>query len=280
MREELDKTLCESYPLIFRGRNGRARRPGTSWGIGGGDGWYDLVDALCGLIYWPYQQAVDSYTYARSEEGVVGRNGEAQYTAVDVERLRLKMRDEAARIPAAIEVKAKLGGLRFYIQPGADEDKSRLERIHAYIDFAEYMSTRICDVCGSPGKQGGSGWIRTLCGKHREEHENGNKRTEPRKPRNVRLFDMPGIVPLSFIVGEPIEHLHNRELAALARPLVERFNAEDAKSETGHCEDGRTVEDNLIDAMTALGFIKPVTVVSPFHWDEDIGPELTAGTGG
>lgn len=272
MKDELDKALSQRYPLIFKRRNGDPLPEDFCWGIGGGDGWYDLIDAMCGLICWPYEQARESYERARSREGQVERNGEVYYTAVAVERARLKMKTELEEIPVAVQVKEKYGTLRFYVDGGGP-------RAHLHIEFAEYMSGRICDVCGAPGKQRGGGWVRTLCEKHHEERNSGNKRAEPRKPRNVRLFTLPGDLPLSFIVGESIEHLHNRDLSALVRPLVQRFNAEDAKSETGHCDDGRTVEDNLVDAMQALGFIKPVTVVSPFHWDVNLEPEGDASKG-
>ena len=45
MRKELDDLLCERYPKIFAERH----EPDTllSWGFAFGDGWFDLVDALC-----------------------------------------------------------------------------------------------------------------------------------------------------------------------------------------------------------------------------------------
>lgn len=62
------------------------------------------------------------------------------------------------------QVKEKFGGLRFYYTGGND-------KIHGMVWFAESMSYRICETCGSPGKPRRSGWIRTLCDKHSENKE-------------------------------------------------------------------------------------------------------------
>ena len=57
----------------------------------------------------------------------------------------------------AVQVKEKYGGLRFYIQGGDDY-------IYGLIGFAEEMSYRICERCGSTdGVTQTKGWVYTLC---------------------------------------------------------------------------------------------------------------------
>ena len=58
----------------------------------------------------------------------------------------------------AAQVKEKFGGLRFYIG-GASE------RQYAYISFAEALSYKICEECGSMEDvvTEGPGWVRSLC---------------------------------------------------------------------------------------------------------------------
>jgi hypothetical protein len=74
----------------------------------------------------------------------------------------------------AVQVKEKFGGLRFYVTfqsvDGADEgDEDSLEtrrfvsEVLGMISFAESMSHRICEVCGSRGVLRTGGWQRTLC---------------------------------------------------------------------------------------------------------------------
>jgi hypothetical protein len=47
MSPELDKQLCEKYPLIFAQRNRSPQETAMCWGFECGDGWYDLLNILC-----------------------------------------------------------------------------------------------------------------------------------------------------------------------------------------------------------------------------------------
>jgi NADH pyrophosphatase NudC (nudix superfamily) len=58
--------------------------------------------------------------------------------------------------PVAAQVKEKFGGLRFYVDNADDYTRG-------VIAMAESMSYKTCEVCGSPGKQTGKGWIKTVC---------------------------------------------------------------------------------------------------------------------
>jgi hypothetical protein len=63
------------------------------------------------------------------------------------------------RVPVAVQVKEKFGGLRFYVQAATKEH-------YNYISFAESMSYRTCEECGNPGKTYTDGWHTTLCDIH------------------------------------------------------------------------------------------------------------------
>jgi len=58
--------------------------------------------------------------------------------------------------------KEKFGGLRFYINGASRE-------VHDIIHKYENMSYKICEECGSAGKERAGGWIRTLCDIHAGE---------------------------------------------------------------------------------------------------------------
>lgn len=71
--------------------------------------------------------------------------------------------DEAVE---ATQVKEKYGTLRFYIDGGSD-------KIEAAISFAEFLSGKICETCGSTdAKLRGKSWLSTKCDKCMEV-ENG-----------------------------------------------------------------------------------------------------------
>jgi len=162
MKQELDEALCAKYPLIFKDRNADMRMTAMCWGFECGDGWYNIIDVLCGLLTSKYRQAKERYDY-RAEVGVGGiLYGTRTVTQEDLDEAKQKMEEEAAKVPVASQVKEKFGGLRFYVQAATDEH-------YNYITFAESMSYRTCEVCGNPGKPYTDGWHSTLCETHAKE---------------------------------------------------------------------------------------------------------------
>lgn len=130
MQESLDRQLCEKYPKLFKQRN--SNDSPLYWGIGGGDGWFNIVNQLCANI--------QSHIDWKEKQG-------NPIPQVEVE-----------------QVKEKFGTLRFYYQGGDDY-------ISGLVSMAESMSGVTCDVCGTPGERTGGGWIRTMCPKHAQEAE-------------------------------------------------------------------------------------------------------------
>lgn len=161
MRKELDEALCAKYPEVFKNRNGDMRTTAMCWGFECGDGWYNLIDTLCSLLTSQYRQSKESYEYAK--ECLEKNDGKTHWgkpiTAEEVEEKRLKMIEESEKIPVAVQVKEKFGGLRFYVDRAS-------EKHYNYITFAESMSYHICEECGSPGKTYTDGWHMTLCDIH------------------------------------------------------------------------------------------------------------------
>jgi len=125
------------------------------WGIECGDGWYDLIDALCADI----QNEVDN---------------EIRQQGYKIKRGDLKPEDalpEEDMQVVAVQVKEKFGGLRFYVSRETD-------RVAGMISMAESMSLRICETCGNPGRPNKQGWITTMCTTCRDAYE--KKRAEAR----------------------------------------------------------------------------------------------------
>jgi hypothetical protein len=134
MREELDKALCEKYPKIFEQRHWDMSKTGMGWGFPG-DGWYDILDTLCG--------AIQNYC-----DNVKRYDGETKQLVPVCKQV------------VATQVKQKFGELRFYFEGGDDA-------VHGMIMMAEYMSVRTCEDCGKPGKiVNTGGYIHAACPKH------------------------------------------------------------------------------------------------------------------
>jgi hypothetical protein len=132
MREELDRQLVEKYPKIFANRYADMRTTAMCWGFEHGDGWYPIIDSLCGNI----QNHIDWQT----------KQGKTVPQVV------------------ATQVKEKFGTLRFYYDGGDDV-------IDGMVRMAESWSAVACEECGTPGTQNSRGWIKTLCETHRRERE-------------------------------------------------------------------------------------------------------------
>jgi len=159
MKRELDEALCAKYPLIFKDRNADMRTTAMCWGLECGDGWYNIIDVLCGLLTSDYRGAKSRYDHL-AEVGVGNvLYGTKTVTQEAVDEAKAKLDEETLKVPVAVQVKEKFGGLRFYVQAATDKH-------YQYISFAESMSYRTCEECGAPGKTYTDGWHTTLCDIH------------------------------------------------------------------------------------------------------------------
>jgi len=84
MKPELEKILVEKYPKIFCDYHGDKMATCMVWGMECGDGWFSLLDTLCGEI-----------------QGMIDNNPHLKISQV-----------------VATQVKEKFGSLRFYFSGG------------------------------------------------------------------------------------------------------------------------------------------------------------------
>lgn len=139
MKLELDKKLCEDYPLIFANRHKPMTETAMCWGFDCGDGWYDLLDTLCYLI----QRHIDHNKRVRE---------------IMLAKQSANIPDEVYQV-VAVQVKEKFGTLRFYYDGGDSF-------IDGLVAMAETMSSKICMTCGKPGKLNTNGWWKSACEEH------------------------------------------------------------------------------------------------------------------
>ena len=167
MSPDLDKQLCERYPLIFADyaliftdRDADMAQTAMCWGFECGDGWYDIIDRLCFAIQSHINYSVQSREYD------IKFNKDLEQARVSnfilwPEYYSREPRVIRQAIPqvVATQVKEKFGGLRFYYDGGDSY-------IDGVVAMAELMSERTCEECGNPGKLYTNGWHRTLCVEH------------------------------------------------------------------------------------------------------------------
>lgn len=101
-----------------------------------GDGWFRLIDRLSSQI------------------------------EAECDRLRVEEGWLEAQLPIAVQVKEKIGSLRFYLRPRFHHPCYRneiIETIYALIEKARAESERTCEECGCPGTKRTVAGVQTLC---------------------------------------------------------------------------------------------------------------------
>lgn len=168
MNSHYDRYLVKKYAPMFRDRYGDMRTTAMCWGFSCGDGWFNIINTLCGLICSEWLFAKEQYDYLQTRLGKprydFGKEHEGNdiVTEDDIAAAKAIMDEEESKIPVVVQVKEKYGGLRFYVQSATDEQ-------YAYIQFAESISYKTCEVCGNRGKRTRDGWITTRCEEHRDD---------------------------------------------------------------------------------------------------------------
>ena len=115
MNENLDKQLCEKYPLLFKDRNADMRTTAMVWGFCHGDGWFNIIDTLCWYLHHKYDDARSRHEHLISRLGKPRWGDEITKTTKivtqeDIDAAKAKMDEEAkSGLDQALEVKKETG---------------------------------------------------------------------------------------------------------------------------------------------------------------------------
>ena len=163
MKESLYEQLVRDNPELFE--NGECE-------FSVGNGWYNILACLLGIIMSDVNQARYQVTYYKE-------NAERDTDGTRLATAESKLQEAVASLPKIEQVKEKFGGLRFYYRGGSKEGADRLE---GAVRMAEAIASRTCEVCGRPGERRGGDWIQTLCDMHyNEQQEHSKARKEGRR---------------------------------------------------------------------------------------------------
>ena len=155
MTPELDRYLVRKFLTIFKNRYASVSQSCMAWGLAVGDGWFNLIHALCSQV----QSTIDR---------VVEENKRIQEKAKDLAHTDQSIVDAVLasqrEVPVFVaeQVKEKFGTLRFYFTGSREFD--------ALVEMAEELSATTCEECGAFGSLREGGWIRTLCDTHANEN--------------------------------------------------------------------------------------------------------------
>jgi hypothetical protein len=154
MKESLLEQLVRDNPELFEH---------DRFEMSIGNGWYNIVSALMGIISSPVDRA--RYRLNWEKEHPTDDGG----TTLSLREAEVNQ--ALAELPKIRQVKEKFGGLRFYYDGGDD-------KLYGAVMMAEAMASKTCEVCGRPGERRGGDWIQTLCDTHynqQQEHDKARK---------------------------------------------------------------------------------------------------------
>ena len=164
MTTELEKQLIEKYPGLFRDVNKSPRETLICFGCEHGDGWYDIIDNLCGYII-RLQNNV-SYYLGLKEEAKDDKSFDGCFHCPDVVFTQIKEKYGTLRIYWHFKEIENYEELKSKLKNPDDLDEyiKRFDQmVENAIDFCEYLSSKTCEVTGKPGKLYSKGWCVTLC---------------------------------------------------------------------------------------------------------------------
>lgn len=163
MSPELEQKLFEKYPVLFRDRDKPVTESCMAFGCEFSDGWYKLLDELCEYI-----------TRLSNRTDLLKLNKE-YHTEENRGFIYLKR-----PTISFTQVKEKFGMMRIYWSGNGVEnweeicakvhqdDRERAvnkyyDEVQNAIDYVEFLSSKVCESCGQPGKLSNKGWMKVRC---------------------------------------------------------------------------------------------------------------------
>jgi hypothetical protein len=178
MKNELEEMLIKKYPKLFAETKLPASQSCMAFGIECSDGWFPIINSMCGLIQNHITQTRKNIASIRKfnrilRQAIGGNSTNLKYYFKNhlgyndqqiEERLKKDLeaknfRTEYGKPPTQLvftQIKEKFGTLRVY-SAGGDEFCSGV------ISMAEAMSSVTCEECSMPGEVRNDSWIVTLC---------------------------------------------------------------------------------------------------------------------
>jgi hypothetical protein len=158
------------------------------YGIGGGDGWFDLIETGCSLVQHHVNSAREQRARAIQYNRVLNRaligdkagliwyhsykgkisDWTLQQVERDIEESVFRIIPDRCTQVVAAQVKEKFGTLRFYFDGGDGYCRG-------VISMMEVMSGKTCMYCGNPGKVRTGGWLQALCDSCNTEKQKADK---------------------------------------------------------------------------------------------------------
>ena len=171
MTTELEKQLIEKYPILFRDRFKSPQETCMCWGVEFGDGWYKIFDDLCAYLmrlskHEIFLRLKDEFKTEENKGYIYVRKPSITFTQVKEKYGTMRVYWIGNGVENYDELKEKLED----VEDLEENTKRYYDQVENAIEFTEFLSSRICEVCGEPGKVYTNGWYMSRCKKCIVEH--------------------------------------------------------------------------------------------------------------
>lgn len=167
MSPELEHKLIEKYPTLFKDRNKSPRESLMCFGCEFSDGWYKIFDELCDYLtklanHEMFFTIKDEYKTEDGKGYIYVKHPSISFTQVKEKYGTMRIYWVGNGIENYEEIQVKLN------DPEALEinTKQYYDKVDNAIDYAEFLSSKVCEECGDPGKVYTNGWYMARCKKH------------------------------------------------------------------------------------------------------------------
>jgi len=162
MTKELQEKLIAKYPVLFQDTSKSMQESCMCWGVEFSDGWYDIFDQLCEYL-----------------TKITGRSIHLRRKQADAEGEKyLKVKYPGIKFE---QVKEKFGTMCVYWSQLPMEDHDNIasqlenpgeldealrrhsERTADAVEYAEFLSSKTCELTGKPGRLVTDGWWKVRC---------------------------------------------------------------------------------------------------------------------
>jgi hypothetical protein len=171
MSPELEKQIALKYPKLFVNKNKSPKETLICFGCECGDGWYNILDHLFGFLTCLMERKFSlNYSKEFKEQHKNKPDFYENYYSYK-------------HLPPQIvldQVKEKFGTLRVYYHYDYSDvpenillfiDKNEIQKnlnefyqkVDNAIEYADYQSSKTCEITGKEGKYYTKGWCRVLC---------------------------------------------------------------------------------------------------------------------
>lgn len=171
MSPKLEQKLIEKYPVLFRDKDKSPRESLMCFGCEFSDGWYNIFDNLCDYLsllagHEMMLRVKDEYKTDENKGYIWVKSPTVSFTQVKEKYGTMRVYWIGNGIDNYDDINSKLANP----EDMESQVKRYYDKVEHAIDYTEFLSSTVCEVCGESGKLYTNGWYMTRCKKHIIEH--------------------------------------------------------------------------------------------------------------